>query len=1655
LKSGKLYKLVVGDRSADQLQWKTSTSPKAKIPASALVPDYSSQGAKDAFTKLHKAALVVNGFNLGTDEVAYWQTHGADFDGFDFNVVTLPHWLRLTAYTKLRNGLPRTNTNLLDLFAWAGKPDDTTRLSEQIAAATLWKQANIEKLLAVQHFDLNKPDYFRNEVKLVTLAKAMSIVDKIGVNIDLLFEWAKPISKFWVCHEIAESIRKVIRARYSQDDWEQVVRPLNDQLREHQKQALISYLLVQQPLIDWGVLDANSLFEFFLIDVQMEACMETSRIKQAISSVQLFIQRCLLGLEEEYGVAKDALDRDRWEWMQRYRVWEANRKVFLYPENWIQPQLRDDKSAFYKELESDLLQKDLDTRTVEELLQTYLFKVDDVANLRVIGLFLEQTVQSDQIVPLKLHVFGRARSAPYPIYYRYFNIAESNWYPWDRVQIDTPNYDVEDDQKKILENGAYVIPLVWNNRLLIFIPQIAKKTRAQDPGANIDPNQSVPLKKPVESWEIKLGWSEYRNGRWTQKQLSSDALYDDRGGAILPQVRYYEFIPDTDDKGNPVINVWQDSTSLGAFSFTGNQLIGTVPPPIIMMAALDRIETDFHFKKATPPTKLYSLQDGASLFNKEPYFKDEQGDPKIKIASDPSSMEVSFSHRFVRDLLGELNVRGLNGVIEYFGEYYDSKDSDHRSDAFGGDIEAIYNELKAPYSLYNWEVAFHAPMQVVDRLLAAQQFERALSICHYVFNPLRKGNDISGVWQFRPFREIVNPANTLERLFLNLKAGQPDPRINEWRSKPFQPHVVARGRPVSYAKWVVSKYIEILIAWGDYLFRQDTIESINQATQLYILAAHLYGPGGQRIPRRGRIAPQTYLSLLDRWDAFSNAMVELELMFPFSNQTPLPIGVSDAVVGFANVFGFATTLYFCIPDNPQLRALRQTIDDRLFKIRHCENIAGVFRMLPLFEPPIDPALLVQAAAQGLSISTVLNELNSPMPNYRFYYLLQKALELCSELKSLGGALLSTKEKIDGETLSRMRATHESTLNNLVMEVRKQQLDEADKSIEALQQSRKGPVYRLQHYLSLIGEDLSKIPDSSTDFAELPNQIEPPIDDSGLKLIQYEKEEVDKAGEAAGWQIGIGVVETLASVFHALPSMHVDGHPLGVGADVVWGFPNLANATQAVARGLRIYADNLSYQSTSAGRKGGFLRQLQDRVQQANTAGYEIKNIDKQITAQTIRRNIAQQEMTNQQQQIDNAREVEEFLRNKYTNKELYSWMEGHIRSLYHQTYMLAYELGKKAEKAFRFERGLSSSNFIQNGYWDPAYDGLLSGERLYVGLKQLEAAYQESRGYDFEVSKHVSLRQVNPMALLRLRETGICEFALPEVLFDMDYPGHYLRRIKSVALTIPCVVGPYTNLNCTLRMLQHKFRTSAIAKDKNDYQEKLDEADDRFSTINVPITSIAVSNSQNESGVFELNFRDERYIPFEGAGVISQWRIQLPETFRQFDYDTISDVVMHLRYTAVDGGDKLRKVAADSVQDYIKSVEQLSREEGLFAAFDLKHDFPSEWYKAMHPLAGATERLLTLNDLYERLPIFTKGRPPAKIQATDVYLLTPAALSASALVLTQATDEFNFTDGPPVGTMKSFVVKDISCPISHWQLKIQDVKTGIDKFWLLIRYVLK
>ncbi|MCA1990905.1 MAG: Tc toxin subunit A, partial [Coleofasciculus sp. S288] len=1641
LKAGQAYSFILKGYDEDEngniigLFMKFNDQAQVKLSDKVLFPALRTEAFRSAYIRLQKAAMVVKGFAMKLEEMEFFRKFSANFAGVDFNFLTFPQWLRLEAFYRLKKSLSPTELSLVEFLRWTNQTQDAVgepSLIAQIHALTGWDESDIYKMILPQHFNLSHPEHFRDDRNLLKLQETLRVAKKIGVGMGDLFQWGQPTSNFTGNRRIASNIQQTIRARYSQEEWEEAIKSTHDRLRENQKQALIAYLLAQPILMEWGVRDADSLFEFFLIDVQMDACMETSRIKQAISSVQLFVQRCFLGLEAKYRVPSEVLDRDRWEWMQRYRVWEANRKVFLYPENWIRPELRDVKSPFFQELESELLQNDVSNETVTTALKKYFIQVDEVSNLEVIGHYLD----GDEVNG-KIHVFARTRNAPYFFYYRYYDYKYKDWYPWEKVEIDIPSIDVENEQGEIVSNGSFVIPVVWNNRLFIFFPQFMKKnwtSSLANQQSIIDSaeNRKMEDSVPISYWEIKLGWSEYKNGKWTPKNLSNQAissLQPTSFGFQWSFINPEKFIFASFSDNNLIkIQIYYSGDIISFFEELSEDKNGNLtyffsrePAKFINIQILplsfrfngDSITTDEIVSSFVPAIFGFFSFHYASFFGDNEIIslqaKDDEADPTANyypaFSRNSDSSRISFSnsegyifaHPLTKKLLGQLFKGNLTWVFK--------EGIPLSPDNYGSNDGLQYHELKRPYAIYNWEALFHSVALLADHLTKSQRFEEAMQWWHYIFNPIAVQDDINKVWQFCPFQK-TDSKNVLEQILNSLDPNAPDNSFNNsienWRENPFQPHLIARDRPTAYMKWVVMKYIDNLIAWGDYLFRQDTIETLNQATQLYVLAGHILGPRPEFIPKRGKVQPASYLDLVDEWDAFSNAMRDMELIFPSSNQIAVPEVDFDGKPHYVNIYGFATTLYFCIPDNPKLLEYWDTVADRLFKIRHCLNIEGVFRKLSLFEPPIDPALLVQAAAQGLSISSVLNDLSTPMPNYRFNYLLQRALEVTSEVKSLGSALLSALEKKDGESLSILRAQHDTRMQNLIMEVRNQQLEEAKASLVSLEQNRKAPEHRLQYYLQLVGEEVN-VPTVDVDFTELANPMPEVKEDGGLKLIPPEAEEIKKAKQSADLQTAVGVLEALAGHLHLIPTFAADVKPFGVGAGTEYGGSNIATAVQASAQVLQIGVNRTSFQSSAAARKAGFTRQQQDRIFQANLAGHELMQIDKQITAQKIRRDLAQLEIDNHQIQIEQTQEVEDFIRNKYSNEQLYQWMSDRLKDLYYQAYSFAYDLAKKAEKVFRFEMGLSTSDFIKFGYWDSAKDGFLAGEQLYLALKHLENAYVETKLHDYEITKHISLQQSNPLVLIQLKETGVCEFDIPEESFDLDYPGHYKRRIKTVSVSIPCVVGPYTSLNCTLRLLKHEYRNSKIAANASDYAKKLEEADERFVYNPIPTTAIAISQGQNDSGVFELNFRDERYMPFEGAGAISSWRLELPQDFHQFDYQTITDVIIHLRYTSCEGGTTLKTAAIDHLKEYVQNAAELSKREGLFRMLSLKHEFPDEWYRFLHPEPDVTNQVFVLGNLKERLPFFANSQKVSGLQVQSVMLFAPIeGLTVSLLRSDQA-----------------------------------------------------
>jgi hypothetical protein len=999
-------------------------------------------------------------------------------------------------------------------------------------------------------------------------------------------------------------------------------------------------------------------------------------------------------------------------------------------------------------------------------------------------------------------------------------------------------------------------------------------------------------------------------------------------------------------------------------------------------------------------------------------------------------------HPFVSELLEQLNKKSIDGLLDptfhespqlkqdFFKDLYQPNEGDQTVAVKYSPKEIDVSEHGA-YAIYNWELLFHVPLTIAVHLSKNQRFAEAQRWFHYIFDPTTNDGQF---WRFLAFRKDRDVKQIDELLRL---VSKPDDECTAeeleqkklvlsgyetLRNKPFQPHAVARTRFLAYQYCVVMKYLDNLIAWGDSLFRQDTIETINEATQVYVLAANLLGRKPERIPQRGTTRPKTFAQLrANGLDPLGNALVELEGKFPFNLYFPTTEGADTDKTN--PLFGIGRTLYFCIPRNDKLLGYWDTVADRLFKIRHCMNIEGVVRQLPLFDPPIDPGMLVKAAAAGIDISSLVSGLNQPLSPVRAALLIQKALEICSEVRGLGGALLSALEKQDAEALSLLRQKHEINIQQLAQDVRFLQWKEAESATESLLKSRDSAVERYRFYQRLLGGtevDIEGVTDFTLErrslteenfdevYGELVGQYAQEvtrdeyaslevIDEGRLFLNSNEDAELNvHMPTAKDYQLAAFTLRQIAPAMSLVPDFPINIHYWGIGATIVFGGTGLTSNMKTAADVLELLASRESHDAGRASKTASYERRADDWMLQSNLAARELMQIGRQIISSLIREQITRHEYENLKQQIEQAQEIDQFLRDKFTNAELYGWMQGELSKLYYEYYKFAFDTARKAEQTIKHELmrpELDELSFIKFNYWDGGRKGLLSGEALHLDLKRMEMAYHDHNKREYELTKHISLRQLDPVALLALKATGTCEVTLPEWLFDLDAPGHYMRRIKNVSLSIPAVTGPYTSVNCTLSLLKSTLRRSPLLRD-DEYQRAPDEEDGRFVDYYGTIQSIVTSNAQNDSGMFETNLRDERFLPFEGAGAESTWRLQLPAEFRQFDYNSISDVMLHLRYTAREGGGLLAQKATEHMRVLVEDANT----SGLVQLFSLQHDFPTEWHRFV---SGDEDFQATVKKEY--FPYFVQGEDIA-IDKVELYSAQEGEL------LSTVPDDLNVAD---------------------------------------------
>lgn len=1658
---------------------------------------------------LHKLLYLINSLKLSSTDVEWYLANNTELGWFELDRIPIDQgqlsidfsvyqsFLKVISYkneydavvnpTDAENPITFFNTLEMLLASSSASKDD---LMQSIGLLTATTKEDLEQVDAHLFAAFDKNNY-RSMDTWERMLACVKYSRNLSASVAQIINYIKPT----LAATDVLALRATLKSHYDETTWLSMLKEIMDTIRPQKRDALVTYILATNS----GIKDENELYEYFLVDVEMEACMPSSRIVQAHNSIQLFVQRCLMGLEPD---AIADVDNDpnwkQWQWMKNYRVWEANRKVFLYPENWYDVSLSDNKSFLLTEFIDDLQQNELTNDTAEDALKKYMEKLDNIAFLEVMTSWYNTKTKY-------MHVFARTKGGdPAQYYYRRFE-NERYWTPWEKIELDI--------------SGDILVAFMRNDRLNLAWPIISEESdpNPQSTIPNATAGNVVDNDKPKRKQKIQLAISEFSNKTWQPKRMSSDGIltpsfytdnesffdkkkfnlmfseptdqififrhfwdrkdyqelngiFDIAGCKGYPELvfqgntEFFQFYPDFKDtqlisqRYNEITSVLPDELAVrngkslfyfyellnrtpGKFKisyphqFTNIDLLALIYEVFILVLFGKKGKGDnFSFKIPLGTLLPYFMEDSDHAYVIIPGFYKKRGikgssdasyslnDEEKRTASDvfllleeivnwfkkitqefqtnpPVDIEIAIDTIITdpdfQDILKEISkyqaldfilnlligktgnedfdallieLRDADGLVygEQFKNLYHPLVCALRTILYKDGVPALMkrstqvqegpfkfqnnynpNGLVVPknimkkadgsfvpsypiedvdftsdgsYSVYNWDLFYRLPLHVAGSLTKNQRFEEALTWFHYMFNPTGAlpGAGVQKYWVTKPFymnQDADYLAQRIDNLMYaasdstNVNINELEFAIREWREKPFQPDSIARFRPVAYQKALLMKYIDNLTEWGDHLFRQDTMESVAQATQMYILADKLLGPKPRIVPSLVKPPYETYNQIEAKLDSFGNALIDLENILP--DLLTLSDGNDEVPAPPVTL----STLYFCIPSNEKMNEYWDRVADRLFKIRHCQNIDGVERSLALFAPPIDPGMLVKAFASGLDISSILAGLNAPTPYYRFIVLSRKAKELTQEVKGLGNDFLQALERKDGEAMSLLQNELESKLLNGVKETKLLQITEAKEQIEILNKAKE------------------TVAEKNTYFASL------------QKISGKEQLNLDKLSESHDYQMASQIIQASASVLALIPDLAIGASGFGGSphAAAKWGGSFLSHSAAAASSVLSVLSTAASFEANRASIIGGYDRRFDDWKLQERLALKEIAQIDQQIAAAEIRLEISENDLKNHELQIENAKKTSDFMHSKFTNKELYNWMVGQISSLYFKSYQLAHDFAKKAERCYRFELG-SDDSFISYGYWDSMKKGLQSADKLNHDIQRMQTSYFDKNKREYEITKHISLARLDPLALVRLRATGISDFEIPEALYDLDFPGQYFRRLKTVSVSIPCIAGPYTSVSAKLSLVKNKYRKNAAQDNLAGTGYIEDPGNDERFVYNIgAIQSIATSNAQNDSGVFELSFNDERYLPFENTGAISSWRLELPTEARQFDYATIADVIIHVKYVSREGGSGLKTLANNDLKTQLDAIHQSLNQTGLHSPLNLMHDLPNEW----------------------------------------------------------------------------------------------------------------
>ncbi|WP_248000711.1 neuraminidase-like domain-containing protein [Photorhabdus hindustanensis] len=745
-------------------------------------------------------------------------------------------------------------------------------------------------------------------------------------------------------------------------------------------------------------------------------------------------------------------------------------------------------------------------------------------------------------------------------------------------------------------------------------------------------------------------------------------------------------------------------------------------------------------------------------------------------------------------------------------------------------------------SLYFWELFYYTPMLIAQRLLHEQNFDEANRWLKYVWNP--SGHIVNG--QMQHYRWNVRPL-------------QEDTSWNDDPLDTFDPDAIAQHDPMHYKVATFMRTLDLLIKQGDYAYRQLERDTLAEAKMWYMQALHLLGD-------------KPHLLLSSTWSD-----PELKEAADLEKQQAHAKAIADLRQGQPKD-GSNTDLF--LPQvNEVMLSYWQKLEQRLYNLRHNLSIDGQPLHLPIFATPADPkALLSAAVASSQGGSNLPSEFISV---WRFPHMLENARSMVSQLTQFGSTLQNIIERQDAEALNTLLQNQAAELILTNLSIQDKTIEELDAEKTVLEKTRAGAKSRFDSYSKFYDEDIN-----------------------------------------AGEKQAMALRASVAGISTALQASHLAGAALDL-APNIFGFADGGSHWGAIAQAtgnvMEFSASVMSTEADKISQSEAYRRRRQEWKIQRNNADAELKQIDAQLQSLVVRREAAVLQKTSLKTQQEQTHAQLTFLQHKFSNQALYNWLRGRLSAIYFQFYDLTVARCLMAEMAYRWETNDAAARFIKPGAWQGTHAGLLAGETLMLNLAQMEDAHLKQEQRVLEVERTVSLAEVyKEKGQFSLTEkiaelvnkkpdttssrnntpsfgtgnntlkfgTGNAQtslqasISLADLQIRNDYPkssgAGNVRRIKQISVTLPALLGPYQDVQA---ILSYGGDATGLAKG---------------------CKALAVSHGMNDSGQFQLDFNDGKFLPFEGIEIDKgTLTLSFPNATEKQKtmLESLSDIILHIRYT--------------------------------------------------------------------------------------------------------------------------------------------------------------